>query len=448
MTTRLAVAALTLVMSVTGSTLRAQLPPAEASTHASDAIDRLASGQFAAVVADFDAGMAAALPETALRAAWTSLGTQAGAFQRRAEVKTARQGVLTIATVTCHFERAVIDVQLTFDAAGRIAGLFFLPAYSDPPYATAAAYTERDVTIGTAPWTLPGTLTRPVRDALVPAVVLVHGSGAGDRDEAVGPNKPFRDLALGLASRGIAVLRYDKRNRAYPAAFAAIRGLTVKDETIDDALAAVEFLRRDPSIDARRIVVLGHSLGGMVAPRIGQADSRIAGLIVMAGNTRQIDAMVAEQVQYLAKADGVITPQEQAQIDAAAQTVASVARLTPADVANPAPIGGIPVSYWLDMRGYDPPAVARTLRQPLLILQGERDYQVTTTDLNAWKAGLAGKADVTFKSYPALNHLMIPGSGKSLPAEYAVPGHVDESVVADIAQWVLALPPAAPPAEK
>lgn len=446
MTTRLAVAFLTLTMSVTVPTLRAQAPPADASAWATLVVDRLAAGQMAAVVADFDATMAARLTEPVLRNAWASLTTQAGAFQRRTEVKTARQGALTIATVTCQFERTTIEAQVVFNGAGKISGLFFVPAYVAPSYATAADYTERDVTVGVAPWALPATLTRPVRNALVPAVVLVHGSGAGDRDESLGPNKPFRDLALGLASRGIAVLRYDKRNRVYPGPFAAIRGLTVKDETIDDALAAVDFLRHDPGIDGQRIVVLGHSLGGMVAPRIGQADPKLAGLIVMAGNTRQVDAAVVEQTQYLADADGVVTPQEQAQIDAAKATVASVARLTPADASNPAPIFGAPASYWLDMRAYDPPAVARAVAQPILVLQGERDYQVTMTDFAAWKSGTAGKGNVTFKSYPALNHLMIPGTGKSLPAEYAVPGHVDAAVVADIAQWVLALPAAPGPA--
>jgi dienelactone hydrolase len=96
-------------------------------------------------------------------------------------------------------------------------------------------------------------------------------SGPNDRDETIGPNKPFQDLAWGLASQGIAVLRYDKRTRVYPAQFVALPNATVKEETIDDALAAVALLRNTPNIDQHRIFVLGHSLGGMLVPRIGLA---------------------------------------------------------------------------------------------------------------------------------------------------------------------------------
>jgi dienelactone hydrolase len=445
------IALLVVTVGLVSPAVRAQSPPVDLAARATQVADRLAAGQTSAVVADFDARMTAVLPEAGLKTAWASLTTQFGAFQRHAAVKTVPQGALTLAIVSCQFERAWIDEQVTFDAGGKISGLSFRPGSPVitsplPDYAVPASFTERDVTIGVSPWVLPATLTRPVRNGLVPAVVLVHGSGANSRDEAVGGSAPFRDLAAGLASHGVAVLRYDKRTNIYPGQAASIRGATVKDEVIDDALAAVEFLRHDPSVDSHRIVVLGHSLGGMVVPRIGQSDPQLAGLIVMAGNTRQIDAAVVEQSQYLADADGVVTPQEQAQIDAAKQVAAAVARLTSADVASPSLIYGAPASYWLDMRAYNPPAIARGLSLPMLVLQGERDYQVTMTDFGAWKAGLTGRSNVTFKSYPALNHLMIAGTGKSLPAEYAVPGHVDGAVVKDIAQWVLGVPPAGGPA--
>jgi uncharacterized protein len=97
---------------------------------------------------------------------------------------------------------------------------------------------------------------------------------------------------------------------------------------------------------------------------------------------------------------------------------------------------GVPASYWLDLRGYNPPEAAKALKQPLLILQGERDYQVTPANLEAWKKALAGRPDVTFKSYPGLNHLFIAGTGLSGPAEYQRPGHVAEAVVADVAAWI------------
>ncbi|MGH9411173.1 MAG: hypothetical protein ACRD1V_17155, partial [Vicinamibacterales bacterium] len=110
--------------------------------------------------------------------------------------------------------------------------------------------------------------------------------------------------------------------------------------------------------------------------------------------------------------------------------------LTPADAAAHKVVFHAPASYWLDLRGYDPPTAAKAVKQPMLILQGERDYQVTMDDFAKWKAALGSRPNVAFKSYPALNHLMIAGTGKSLPAEYNTPGHVDAHVVEDIAAWL------------
>jgi hypothetical protein len=117
-----------------------------------------------------------------------------------------------------------------------------------------------------------------------------------------------------------------------------------------------------------------------------------------------------------------------------------VAALTPANAADKKSISGAPASYWLDLRGYDPPAAAKSLTQPLLVLQGERDYQVTMVDDFAkWKAALSGKRNVTFHTYPALNHLFLAGTGKSLPAEYSTPGHVAIDVINDIVVWIASL---------
>src|SRR5262249_29401225 len=157
---------------------------------------------------------------------------------------------------------------------GRIAGLRFRPPaapaapYSPPAYVTPASYTETEFTVGSGDWPLPGTLEMPVGAGPFPALVLVQGSGPNDRDETLFGNKPFKDLALGLASRGVAVLRYDKRTKVYQAKLAGVPGLTVTEEVVEDALAAVKTLRAQPRIDPARVFVLGHSLGGMLIPRI------------------------------------------------------------------------------------------------------------------------------------------------------------------------------------
>jgi dienelactone hydrolase len=420
-------------------------PPSDADlkAHAAAIIASLQAKDLASVEAQFDGKMQAALPPGRLGASWNTLLAQAGALKQCGENVRVRAVADTHMVIqTCEFERTKIDFQVAFDAANRISGMVFRPVatapvpYTPPPYVNASAFGERDVMVGAPGWPLPGTLTEPRGDGPFPAVVLVHGSGPNDRDETIGPNKPFKDLALGLASRGIAVLRYDKRTEVFSSRMAGETSMTVKEETADDAAAAVAFLRRQPHIDPSRIFVLGHSLGGMLVPRIAAADPKLAGAIVMAGAARPLEDAIVEQTKYLANADGVVTPAEQSQIDEMTKAAAEIRALTPADAAAGKIVFHAPASYWLDLRGYDPPSAARALHVPMLILQGERDYQVTMDEFARWKAALAGRPDVTFHSYPALNHLFIAGTGKSLPAEYEHPSHVAEQTVDDIAGWI------------
>jgi dienelactone hydrolase len=424
--------------------LAAQAPSNDVTSQAQSVVDLLVKQDFAKVFAQFTPAMRTAMPEERLRETWLTLIAQAGAFKEQRGVRLETRGDMRVAIVTIGFERAAIDMQLAFNPAGLVGGWGMRPyapaSYSSPPYADATKYVETEVTVGGPDWPLPGTLTMPNGPGPFAAAVLVHGSGPNDRDESFGPNKTFKDLALGLASRGITVLRYDKRSKVFGAKLATIKNGTVKDEVIDDALAAVAQLRKTPKVDPARVVVIGHSLGGTLIPRIGAADASIAGLISMAGATRQLEHAMLEQTQYLAAADGRVTPDEQAAIDRMQALVKTVAALTPADAADAKPIQGAPASYWLDLRGYDPAMAARPLKQPMLILQGERDYQVTMAgDFAKWQAALGTKPGVTFKTYPALNHLFLPGTGKSVPAEYDTPGHVPADVINDIAAWLAAL---------
>ena len=300
---------------------------------------------------------------------------------------------------------------------------------------------EREVVIGDAPLALPGLVTLPRGEGPFPLVVLVHGSGPNDRDETVGPNRPFRDIAHGLAARGVAVLRYDKRTRVYPMSFAN-RAFTVREETIDDALAAVRLGRTMPEVDSLRVVVAGHSLGGILAPRIAEMDGGLAGVIVLAGaSDESLPDMIDRQFAYLMTIPGSDTAAIAAQQRAFAPALARVRALTLADTANLAPLLGAPAAYWLDLAAYNSLATAKGLRTPLLVLQGARDYQTGDRAFARWQSELAERGDVTFRLYPALNHLFMTGTGPGNPTEYAVPGRVAEVVIDDMAAWVAGLAP-------
>lgn len=416
---------------------------------AQDFMQLLINEDYEAAVALYDETMMTALPPEALQELWEGLIGQVGPYQQELGASVAEIQGYQVVTVISAFELLALNINIPIDSDGRVAGLNYVPNY-DPPepggtnepklpdYVDPDAFTEVEVIVGgMTEWELPGTLTLPVGEGPFPAVVLVHGSGSSDRDSTVGPNKPFRDIAQGLASNGIAVLRYDKRNWYYEADLFDISTFTVQDESIDDALQAVALLRETDGIDTEQIYVLGHSQGGMVTPRIGDQDDGIAGLIIAAGFTRSLIDMIVEQTNYLINLDGEVSEEEAAvlaEYEAGLETIRGWTEDTdPAEIV----MGAGPV-YWLDLRDYDPVAMAQDYPNPILILQGERDYQVTLEDLAGWQAGLADRDDVTIITYSALNHLFMAGEGAPNNTEYFVPGFVDAGFIADVAAWILA----------
>jgi dienelactone hydrolase len=409
-------------------------------------VQNMVKEQFAVIADGFDAKMKNALPAAKLKTAWQMLLVQAGAYQHITGARFITDKAYKIVFVTCQFERAALDVKIVFDAAGQVAGLLFLPAepptaYTPPDYVKRDAFDEKEVLIGVEPWVLPGTLAIPKKSGTLPAVVLVHGSGPHDRDETIGPNKPFRDLAWGLASRGIIVLRYEKRTKAHAQQFTGEEKtkITVKEETIEDAQAAVGLLLKEEKVSKDRIFVLGHSLGGYLAPQIGALDKRIAGIIILAGSARPLEDLVLEQSEYLLSLNSASANEEKLLMELRKQVAAVKSPdLTPATPAESLPLN-VPASYWLDLRAYNAPAQAAKLSCGILLLQGERDYQVTMKDYLLWETALSKCGNAKLKKYATLNHLFMEGNGRSTPAEYyALPGHVSIAVIDDVANWLLA----------
>jgi len=307
--------------------------------------------------------------------------------------------------------------------------------YEPPLHDKTGTYTESSVQFGEAPWTVSGKLMRPRGLSIVPAVVLVHGSGPHDEDETIGPNKPFRDLAAGLASNGVAVLRYQKRTFAHRLRLAAKGTITVREEVIDDALEAVRFLRTHDGIDKTRIYVLGHSLGATLTPHIAAEEKNVAGAILLAGSARDFYDVLEDQLAYIASLPG---PGQQGNQRLRAEVRKAIARVRAGENADEIKILGVPASYWNEVNAYAKTSLkaAEKLKCRLFIAGGGRDYQITKKDYDLYQDTLRNRKNVTFRWYKKLNHLFMPGKSKATPQEYAKPNHVDEQVIQDLVKWI------------
>ncbi len=342
--------------------------------------------------------------------------------------------------IPCVFGLMPVDLILVAQD-GAIAGLSTGPytgGRQEETDAGAFSSVELALPVPALKGELPGILTLPKGDGPFPAVVLVHGSGPNDRDETMMSLKPFRDLAEGLAERGIAVYRYDKRTYVYGIEMAADRQITLEEETIEDAVAAVRLLAGQESIDPGRIFVLGHSLGGNAIPAIAAAlkDQPIQarGFIMMAASPRPLDVLMREQTEFLYALLPEITAEQQAEKDA---LFAELDKLKDLDaLTDDDTVAGVYAPYWKWLAAYDIAGTAQAMTEPCLLLQGEEDYQVTMVDFGIWKEALEGKDNWRLISYPGLTHPFTPGQKSEGSAAYTRAEKVDTRVIEDIAGFI------------
>ena len=290
---------------------------------------------------------------------------------------------------------------------------------------------------------LKGLLTLPEGQGPFPAVVLVHGSGSSNMDEKVGKLTPFKDIAQGLAQRGVACIRYDKRSYAHGLKMVLDKKhpITVREETIDDALLAARLLRSDRRIDPERVFLAGHSMGAMLAPRIECQGGDFRGLILLAGSPRRLEEILLEQTrEILAGMKGLtksIAGKQQAQLE---QSFRGLYDLTDEEARQKKMGGGTTLYYFKEM---GQPTVAQWLamtRKPMLIVQGEKDVQVKAhVDFARYQQLLGDRENVTFKLYPGLNHCFVPARFDSIAdakKEFTPERHIGPEVLDDIADWI------------
>ena len=391
---------------------------------------------FAPVVKAFNATVAKSLSQEALAASWTSVVGSIGAYQSVYQTSVSYSSDYAVVLVILQYEASGLQIKFTFEADYKIAGLWMNYYTIDMPLVSNSSFAESKIQInadGNQP--IDGIFTLPLGVEQPAVVILVQGSGQSDLNESIGGNKPFRDLAHGLAEKGIASIRYNKRFYQYPPADAAVlANLTVQQEITDDVAAAIQLA--ETKLPDSDLYIIGHSMGGMLAPYIASKNPQVNGIVSLAGTPRKLEDVMLDQTIDALAASTEYSDAEKADLltQNQAQT-AKIKALTQADIATT--VAGQPASYWLSLNAIDTPKLAADLQIPMLILQGDADFQVKVeTDFAAWQECLAGHTNVQFKVYPGLNHLFMPTTGAKDVSDYNIAAHLDQTVIDDLAAWI------------
>ena len=401
--------------------------------------DTMDKGNFQEAHTFFDESVKDKISPDELKLFWLRLGNTLGTFEAVEGAQNKTQGEFYQVTLECVFTKGTQGFTFIFNKSEKLVGFFVAQssaeaAYVEPAYADTNLYSQKEIQIKFANGQMAGMLTTPKSGTNFPLVVLVHGSGPSDMDETVGPNKPFKDLAVGLAAKGIASIRYVKRSKIYPNEFTKI--FTAKEEVLDDALAAIEIAKSTPGINKAQIFLMGHSLGGMLAPRIAALAPDLAGIILVAAPARKLSDVIAEQNKYLYVVSGDTTAAMRKQFQEAANEIDRSRLLKLGDIAPDSVILSAPASYWIDINNYDQLASARRFTKKILVIQGENDFQVSVQDFNIWRAALASNRNASFKLYPDLNHLLSSQKQKGNGMQYRTPANVSPKLIDDIAVWI------------
>lgn len=350
-------------------------------------------------------------------------------------------GYKTILVYT-EFEKGNYDVRISFDKNGEhIEGFSLQESVVDGERVDTEKFYGEGISFKSGNKEINGTLVLPKNaNEKVPVVILLQGSGTSDRDETIyGLNKPLRDIAEGLGENGIASLRYDKNSYTYGHELSEedIAGYSVDDEYTNDLSEAMEYLKTREEIDLNNIYILGHSLSGYLLPYLYEQEPMVKGGISLAGTiSESFEDLMKYQYEYLANYDKNISEEEQTVLDDFNVEYDKVKKLKSGENVEDKIILGLGQNYWEFFNHYNGLEQFKNTKNPTLLLQGERDYQVPLDNFNEYKENLKGKSNFTFISYDKLSHIFMEGSKKPSPGDYTKQLKVEEDVIKDISNWI------------
>jgi hypothetical protein len=358
------------------------------------------------------------------------------------EILTDDKGKIVYASELAHQSDAVREEYAA--AIGQLrAALGDAPKTAEIDYSAPAnaPFTAEEVTVKSKDWTLAGTLLLPKTGTRpFPAVITITGSGQQTRDEPIGISglekyRLMRQVAETLASRGIAVLRVDDRGAGKSTGSETLATVTTSSFA-DDVRAQAAYLRSRPEIDAKRIALVGHSEGGTIAPMVAASDPQIAAIVLMAGGGKRGDQITMDQVNDVLERDTSMTAEAKNKRRAEQQEIIR-AVVTGGDLSKYPPQARLPWTkeFWT----HDPLATIRKVRQPVLILQGALDRQITAEQAGMLEQAArgAGNKDVTVRLFPNLNHLFLPAKTGAF-SEYSTleTNVVGDGVLKTLGDWL------------
>ncbi|MBL4706825.1 MAG: alpha/beta fold hydrolase [Flavobacteriales bacterium] len=323
-----------------------------------------------------DERMAAMLTPEKMAKTFQSFSKQYGKIQKGLEFSEQVKAEQTFYRQGLQLEKEKMNLLITLNDEQKLSNFLLKPytpiySWSPPSYANLSSFTEENIKVGDS-LALLGIYTQ-TKDASTSIVVFVHGSGPNDMDESLGPNKLFKDLAYGLASQGINSIRYNKRSFDYPSQMGKMMNISIDDIVVNDAVIAIQTAKDK---GAKKVILVGHSLGGHMSAKIADQIT-VDGVIVLAGNVSPLEDLLVPQYEHILKND----PETSINEFHLNMIKNQVKRVQDKDydekTAAPMLPLSLPASFWLSLKDYKPAKVSKKQAQAYLILNGERDYQVT-----------------------------------------------------------------------